>query len=137
MVSIVKIVKSLRIERILKRLLFVYVCTWTYVLDLLLNDKSHVTMRKANIFVHQHPVMISRVKSVTVLESKLLIFDYLVSTIEVVTCKAFKTAANDWDSGDTITLDNELTCMIPKYLMIFLDLKHLILQIVFDTPGKH
>lgn len=71
--------------------------------------------------------MISWVKSVTVLESKLLISDDLVSIIEVVTREAFKTAANDWDGGDTITLDNELTSMIPKYLMIFLDLEYLVL----------
>lgn len=71
--------------------------------------------------------MISWVKSVTVLESKLLISDDLVSTIEVVTCETFKTATNDWDGGDIVTLDNELTSMIPKYLMIFLYFKHLIL----------
>ena len=81
--------------------------------------------------------MVSRIESISVLESKLLIFDNGIFIFKVVAGEAFETTTNYWNGGYCVTLNNEFSFMIPKDFVIFLNFKYLILKVVFNTPGKH
>jgi hypothetical protein len=107
------------------------------IVDLLnfgLDDKGHVTKGKADVLVHQDPVMVYLVESVALLEPNLRAKDVLVLLSKVFNMVTLQGAVLLRQRRLVFLDDLEITLLVPDYLVLLRYLIGIVLCIYLQTP---